>query len=406
MQAILTRLCVLLTLASSAVRCAEGAPAAPQVDKEQVVKGNTAFALDLYAQLRSQKGNLFFSPYSISTALAMTYAGARGETADQMARVLHLSLDQAHVPAAFGAVDRSLLAGDKPKSYQLYTANALWGQKGHPFSPAFLKLIREAYRGELQEADFQSAPEPARQAINAWVEKETRDKIKELFPPGVLDPSTRLVLANAIYFKGDWASPFKKASTKEDKFHISATQDVPARFMHQTAHFNYLEGADFQALEMPYAGKDLSFVAFLPRKLDGLADFERTMTESKLAAWLGKLHQSEVRVSFPKFQMTETLQLQKTLAAMGMPLAFGDQADFSGIDGSHELFISAVLHKAFVDVNEEGTEAAAATGIAIRATAILAKPPEFRADHPFLFLIRDTRSGSILFIGRLTEPAK
>jgi serpin B len=397
---------VAFALAAGMVAGADRRAPASKATKEKVVKGNVAFALDLYSRLRGEEGNLFFSPYSISTALAMTYAGARGETAEQMARVLHFDVPADELPSALAAVDRELTGAGAARKYQLYTANALWAQKGHPFLPAYVNLIRQAYHAGLNEVDFQNATEEARRTINAWVEKQTREKIKDLLAPGVLENMTRLVLTNAIYFKGDWERPFKKAGTRMEPFHITTKEDVSVPMMHQKAHFQYLDQAGFQVLQMPYTGKDLALVVLLPRKVDGLAALEETLTMEKLTTCLGELASREVAVSFPKFRMTEELQLAKTLSSMGMSLAFSaGRADFSGMDGSHELFLSAVVHKAFVDVNEEGTEAAAATGIGVVATAArVDQPIVFRADHPFLLLIRDTRSGGVLFMGRLTQP--
>jgi serpin B len=406
MKAIYFGFLVVAAWMAIALCCASQIPASPPAERKPVVESHNTFALDLYGRLRGQEGNVFFSPYSMATALAMTYAGARAETAEQMAKVLHLPVEQEQVPGAFAALDASLTGAGKSRGYELYTANALWGQKGHPFLTAFIKLTHDSYHAGLTEVDFQNATEQARQTINAWVEKQTHDKIKELLAPGVLSDMTRLVLTNAIYFKGDWAKPFKKERTRDELFHVRARQETKVPMMHQKEHFGYLEDAAFQALELPYAGKDLALVVLLPRKVDGLAALERSLTSAKLTTWLGKLHAVEVDVALPKFQLTEELQLAKTLSEMGMPNAFNSRADFSGMDGSHDLFLSAVVHKAFVDVNEKGTEAAAATGVAVKATAMLANAPVFRADHPFLFLIRDTRSGSILFMGRLIQPEK
>jgi serpin B len=406
MKAIAVSGIVVLALAVGWVEGGERRPPTSNAAKEQIVKGNLAFALDLYGRLKGEEGNLFFSPYSISTALAMTYAGARGETAEQMAKVLHFNVPADALPSSFAAVDRELTGAGTARKYQLYTANALWAQKGHPFLPAYVSLIRQSFHAGLSAIDFQHATEDARRTINAWVEKETREKIKELLAPGVLNDMTRLVLTNAIYFKGNWERPFRKGATRTEPFHITAKEDVSVAMMHQKAHFQYLDEGDFQVLQMPYKGKDLALVVLLPRKAEGLAALEKSLTMEKLTAGLAKLANREVAVSFPKFRMTEELQLAKTLSAMGMSLAFSPgRADFSGMDGSRELFLSAVIHKAFVDVNEEGTEAAAATGIAVVATAARADQPiVFRADHPFLLLIRDTRSGGVLFMGRLTQP--
>lgn len=397
---------LLLALATGSLDTDVRGETPPQADKETVVKGNNAFALDLYAQLRGQQGNLFLSPYSISTALAMTYAGARGPTAEQMAKTLHFWPDQDRLHPTFAAVNRDIMGSGHARDYQLYTANALWAQTGKTFLPDFIQSVRRYYSAELQQLDFQHAAEEARRTINAWVEKQTQDKIKELLKPGMIDSATRLVLTNAIYFKGNWVSPFKKDRTQNDTFQITAGQKVPVSMMHQTEKFRFLDGKEFQVLEMPYAGDALAMDVLLPRKVDGLTEFEQTLSLDKLTGWLGKLHKVEVQVAVPKVQLTAEFQLNEALARMGMPVAFRPEADFSGMDGRRDLFLSAVVHKAFVDVNEEGTEAAAATGAVITLAAAPVQRVIFRADHPFLFLIRDTRSGSILFMGRLTNPVK
>jgi serpin B len=370
-----------------------------------VTAGQNAFALDLYARLRAKEGNLFFSPYSISTALAMTYAGARGDTAREMAQTLHFPADSERLHASYAALLNQLNGDGKKRGYQLNVANALWGQKGEPFLNPFLTLVRDRYRAGLSELDFKAGPEEARKIINTWVEKKTQDKIKDLLPEGSVTPLTRLVLTNAIYFKGDWASQFLKAATREQPFTTGAGAAIKVPMMNQTDQFNYLDGDTFQMLEMPYAGKELSMVVLLPKKADGLAELEKTLTADALAGWVGKLRQTRVQVGFPKFKMTKGLSLSDILAKMGMPLAFSDRADFSGMNGSRDLFITGVFHKAFVDVNEEGTEAAAATGVVV---GVRAAPKErltrFVADHPFVFLIRDARSGSVLFMGRVTDP--
>jgi serpin B len=239
------------------------------------------------------------------------------------------------------------------------------------------------------------------------VEEQTGGKIKNLLQPSHLSPNTSLVLTNAIYFKGDWSSPFSKAGTKDEVFTVTEDKRVPVPMMHRTGRLNYSDGEDFQALELPYAGDDLSMVIVLPKKMDGLARVEESLTSEKLSAWLAKLGPRRVDVALPKFKVEAGFELQKVLPAMGMPLAFTGSADFSGIDGKRDLFISAVIHKAFVDVNEEGTEAAAATAVVLaRPSAVVRPPPAvvFRADHPFAFLIRHNRSGSILFLGRVVNP--
>jgi serpin B len=378
-------------------------PAADKADRTEAAQGNNAFALDLYGHLRARPGNLFFSPHSIRTALGMTYAGARGQTAAEMARALHFNLPPERLHPALGALVRDLSGTDKKRGYQLNIANALWAQKDYTFLPEFLKLIHDQYHAALEELDFAGNTEQARKTINDWVEKQTQDKIKDLLPPGVLDSRTRLVLTNAIYFKGTWASPFKKNYTHDAPFHLAAKQDVNVPMMNQKESFPYFQGDRFQVLELPYAGKDLSMVIFLPKEVDGLADFEKNLTAEKLAGWLGRLREQEVVVSLPRFKVTAEFSLKDTLSSMGMAQAFSSAADFSGMDGKLDLWLSNVIHKAFVDVNEEGTEAAAATGVIVAAKAVL-RETVFRADHPFLFLIRERRSGSILFQGRVVNP--
>ncbi len=400
----------------AALSCAtpsENVDPAAQADVPAVARDDNQFALDLYAQLRGQQGNLFFSPYSISTALAMTRAGARGDTAAEMDKVMHFALPQDKLNPAFGALIHQVNGdpANTKRGYQLNTANALWAQKGYEFKPEFLKITKDDYEAGLNEVDFKTAAEQARQTINAWVEKQTRDKIKDLLHQGDLTGDTRLVLTNAIYFKGEWASQFKKDRTKDAPFHLTADKSKDVPLMHQTGEYGYLDGGSFQALEMPYGGNDLSMVVLLPKKIDGLADLEKELTADKLAGWVGKLYRQKVIVSLPKFKTEQRVSLKQTLSDMGMKLAFlDDKADLSGVAGEpHDLHISDVIHKAFIDVNEEGTEAAAATAVAVATASAVRVPeptPEFRADHPFLFLIRDTRNDSILFLGRLAEPAK
>jgi serpin B len=376
-----------------------------KADVAALVKGDNVFAFDLYNQLRAKEGNVFFSPYSISTALAMTYAGARGDTAEEMAKALHITLPPDELHRAEAALLAALTGAGKSRGYQLSIANALWGQQGYGFKEDYLKLTQTSYGAGLRQIDFAGNTEAARQAINAWVAKETQDKIKDLFQKGVLNANTRLVLTNAIYFKGDWASQFKKDLTREEEFQ-TGTDKVKTPLMHQTARFKYLDADGLQALELSYVGKELSMVVLLPKKVDGLAELEKSLSAEKVAGWLGKLREQEVVVALPKFKTTCEYSLKEPLAALGMMKAFGPTADFSGINGKKDdLFIQAVVHKAFVDVNEEGTEAAAATGIAVGVRAVPVRAV-FRADHPFVFLIRDTRNDSVLFLGRVTNPTK
>lgn len=374
---------------------------------EMSVKAMNQFAFDLYAKLREQEGNLFFSPYSISSALAMTYAGARGETEKQMAAILHFPPGRRQVDTSFAALTKRLGGDGKPRQYQLNVANALWKEKSSGFLSDFLETAKSAYGAEVSELDFATDPENSRLTINRWVEKQTQEKIKDLLPPRSTNSLTRLVLTNAIYFKGDWVNQFKKGRTADDVFMVTKEQKVTVPLMRQTADFKYTEGDGFQALELPYAGKELSMVVVLPRQVDGLATLERSFTADKLSAVLTKLRQQKVVVYLPKFKLTERYELSETLSEMGMPLAFSGGADFSGMTGKRDFSISLVFHKAYVDVDEKGTEATAATAVAMGPTGARPQrpePPVFRADHPFIFLVRDNGSGSILFMGRVMNP--
>jgi serpin B len=379
-------------------------PADGKSDVARVIKGSNEFALDLYAQLREKAGNQFFSPFSISSALAMTYAGARGQTAAEMAKTLQLLEDSKKLHPAFASLVRQTHGGNK-EGFQLNVANALWGQNNYGFLPEFLNLTRTHYGAGLREVDFAAATEQARRTINAWVEQQTQDKIKELLRPGVLKAKTRLVLTNAIYFKGDWKYTFSKESTAEAPFFAAADKKVKVQLMHQTADFRHLDDGDYQAIEMPYGKGDVSMLVLLPKAADGLAALEKKLSVAWLDKVRSRLQVQQVMLYLPKFKMTQEYMLADTLAGLGMPSAFEPgKADFSGMNGSTEkLFISAVIHKAFVDVNEKGTEAAAATAVVIEPRAYIPRPL-FRADHPFVFLIRDNRSGSILFMGRLVNP--
>lgn len=389
------------------------------MNEKIIVDGNNKFALELFTKLQSTKGNLFFSPYCISTALAMAHAGARNETESQMAGVLHFPvsangrtdtsskflLDKQQFASSFGNIIKDLNNRGQRGGYTLTVANALWGQKNYGFLEDFLQLIETSYDGRLNEVDFVRAAETARKTINAWVEKKTNDKIKNLISEGVLDSMTRLVLTNAIYFKGNWARQFKENRTEDSTFTLADGQKIDVATMNQKAEFGYMETDTFQALELPYVDEELSMVILLPKQFDALDEFEKTLTPDNLSQWLAKIHKREVVVFVPKFKMTSQFSLASVLKSIGMKDAFSSNADFSGINGKRGLFISAVIHKAYVEVNEEGTEAAAATGVVMRLTSIGPAPiPVFRADHPFLFLIRDNLTGSILFIGRVANP--
>ena len=407
---------MLLAAAPCGAVAPEGAakpPAAP-ANAALVAAANNAFAADLYQKLAAAEGNLFFSPNSVETALVMTYAGARDRTAEQMAAVLHLPAKDAGVHAAFGAFLKDLNAekgpDGKPRGYQLSVANALWGQDGYGFLPEFMKTVKTNYGAGLSEVDFVKDTEGARRTINTWAEKETRDKIKDLIKPGVLKDDTKLVLTNAIYFKSQWASTyFAKENTKDEPFYPKPDTKITVPMMHAWGEFPYAAGDAFQAVKTDYRGHELAMIVLLPKKVDGMAALEKSLTPD-LIKGLKWTQNDVVDLSLPKFKMTEEFELAPTLAVMGMADAFSvSAADFSGMTGRRELFISNVIHKAFVDVNEEGTEAAAATAVAVSPSAMVMpeapKPPiVFKADHPFLFLIRHEKSGAILFMGRVANP--
>ena len=380
----------------------------PKADVKTIVGGNSKFAFDLYAKLKDDPdikktgGNIFFSPYSISMALGMTWGGTRGRTEKQFAKTMYFTLPQDRQHQAFGKLEQQLNTGGKKGNYQLSVANALWGQKGEPLRKEFLELTNKYYGAGLRELDFTTPElaEKARQIINGWVEKKTNDKIKDLIAKGVLNRETVLILTNAIYFKGDWQIQFDKKNTKDRPFNISSEKKVQAAMMYLKDDFKYWGDENLQVIELPYKGEQLSMVVLLPRVVDGLAELEKKLTLENMDSWMGKTRKQEVSVLLPKFKMTwGAIELKDILKEMGLPL-FGD---FTGISNDGKLFISNILHKAFVSVDEQGTEAAAATAVVIGKTAI---GPTFRADHPFVFMIRDNRSENILFIGRVFDPSK
>jgi serpin B len=398
----LTLLLILAPLAAAAEK-----EATVKVTKEvqMLAKSNNEFAFDLYGQLAPDDGNLFFSPTSISTALAMTYAGAEGVTAKEMATTLNFTQPSDEIHSAFASLMATLSAPEK--DYELRVANRLWGQTGYGFLPKYLAITKKEYGAELAQLDFINQPDKSRQEINTWVEEQTNDKITDLLPQGSITDLTRLVLTNAIYFKGKWEHEFDKKDTKDSPFTTSAGQKVDAPLMFQKEKFKYGETEHAQLLELPYKGNDLSMLVVLPKKVDGLPAVEKNLTAANLEKWAALVRKQEVKTYLPRFKLTEEFQLNSMLAELGMPSAFDDRkADFSGMNGRKDLFISAAVHKAFVDVNEEGTEAAAATGIVVGIRSAPLDPKVFRADHPFVFVIRDNRTSSILFIGRIVNPVE
>lgn len=370
-------------------------------DWQAAMQGNTEFALKLYGQLKATEGNLFFSPYSLSTALAMTYAGARGGTEAQMAGALCFSLGQDRLHPAFADLGTRLAAIGEEGQVELKIANALWPRVGYPFLAEYLALIEQHCAALIRAVDY-GDPEAARHIINAWVEGKTQGKIQNLIPPHLLQERTAMVLTNAIYFQGAWARLFDPLQTAAAPFRAAPDRPVQVPMMNQTGIFRYWHDREMQILELPYAGNKVSMTVLLPRRLDGLAALEETLTVETLNRWTEELFKIKVRVSLPRFTIECPFRLDEVLQALGMVDAFvPEEANFSGMDGTTLLYVSAVLHQAFVRVDEAGTEASAATAVIINT---LGMPPAFCADHPFLFLIRDNGTGAILFLGRVVDP--
>jgi serpin B len=376
-----------------------------------VVSGNNAFAFDLYAKLKSAKGNIFFSPYSISTALAMTYAGARGNTEKQMMQALHFGKNEKSFHEGFGALQARINDVQKKGDVKLSVANSLWMQKDYRFLPEFLDMTSQNYEAGFNYVDYRNEPEKARVEINKWVEGKTNDKITNLIQPGVLNDSTKMVLADAIYFKGAWANKFLKPFTTNMPFWFSSKDSVIVKMMIRGPNeFDYFENDSIKCISLPYTGNSTSMVIILPMTRNGFKSMEGKTSAGEVSNMISRMKESSVKMYLPKFRTTKDFMLNKELYSMGLRDAFvKGNADFSAMTGNKELNISAVIHKAFVDVDEEGTEAAAATAGALGGGGAPPPPKKhftFRADHPFLFLIRDNTTGIILFMGRILNPVE
>lgn len=386
----------------------------PQVstsDQQALVDGNTAFAISLLQFLGSQPGNLVYSPFSISEALAMTYAGAHGETEQQIANALHFTLPQASLHPAFNALDQQLnglasaSSSGSDQSFKLSVVDALWGQQGFTFLPAFLDTLSQNYGAGIRLLDFENSTEQARQTINNWVSDQTQQKILNLLPQGSVLPVTRLVLTNAVYFKADWAFPFQGGNTNDKPFTLSDGTQVNVPTMNEAAGLGYAESDGVQLVELPYANSNLSMIIILP-PTGGLDAFTASLTPDKVASLVNSIATTqEVNLNLPKFKFDASFNLNDALSTLGMPDAFdAAKADFSGMDGKQDLVIQGVLHKAFIAVDEQGTEAAAATGVVVGLTSIQVSQVTVNVDHPFLFMIVDHNSGTILFAGRVMDP--
>ncbi len=384
----------------------------PSADIVTLAAGNTAFSLDLYHQLKSNSENLFFSPYSISSALAMTYAGAEGKTAEEMAAVFHFLMEEDKLHPAFNALDQYLeglakqeVPDDVGEVFQLNIANAIWGQKEFHFESNYLDTLAANYGAGLRLLDYVLEPEESRLIINAWVSDQTKERIRDLIPQGAIDSDTRLVLSNAIYFKATWLEPFEESLTEDRVFYGLDKEEfiVPMMSLSSDVSFPYYQGDGFQVVDLPYLSGQTSMLVLVPDQ-GNFYEFEAGLNIDLLNQAIGELTYRPMYLSFPKFEFESEIGLAQTLAEMGMPTAFSDGADFSGMTGTKDLFISDVFHKAFVSVDEEGTEAAAATAVVMKMTSAPENPLSLDVDRPFLFLIRDHQTNSILFLGRVVEP--
>jgi serpin B len=387
-------------------------PKSNPADVQGLVEGNTAFALSLYRRLAAVDGNLFFSPYSISSALAMTYGGARDQTQAQIQDALHFPFTPDQLNPAFNLLTMNLdkltqnTQDSTKKDFELNIANAIWGQVDFKFLQTYLDMLAENYGAGMRLEDFAGNPEAARLEINDWVSQQTQDKIKNLIPVGVLDSLTRLVLTNAIYFKAAWMHPFDPKNTAPGDFYKPDGSKVSVPMMHYTENTGYLISNGAIVVELPYQGGNVSMLVLMPDP-GSLPGFEKSLSPDRLTALASKLPVQNVQLSFPKFKIEASISLAEAFKPMGMLDPFDPSAaDFSGMDGARDLFIQAILHKAFVDVDEAGTEAAAATAVMVGATSMRAEPVSVTIDHPFLFVLRDRTTGTILFMGRVVDPSQ
>ncbi len=374
-----------------------------------VIEANNNFAFDLYSKYKIEEGNIFFSPYSISTALAMIYEGAKGQTAKEIQSVFHFPKDDSVRRSGYANLYNKINKEDK--LYKLSTANALWAELNYTFLDEYFNLIDKYYDGQVTNLDFKKDSENSRITINNWVEDKTNNKIKDLIPVGAISNMTRLVLTNSVYFKGEWLKQFNENETQDEDFRTSLKNSVKVKMMKKTgkeAKFGYIENDKLQILEMPYSGEDLSMLVLLPKDGD-MKSLENSITSENLSKWKKNISNQRVDIYIPKFKFETKYFMKNTLSEMGMPTAFKG-ADFSGMTGNKDLYISQVIHQAFVDVSEEGTEATAATAVVMTEKSMGPDMgsiiPTFRADHPFIFIIQQKKSGNILFMGRVTNPVQ
>jgi serpin B len=372
-------------------------------DNSSISNSNNRFAADLYKQIKTEPVNQFYSPLSISSALAMTYAGAYGETLKQMSKTLYFSENQEELHSNFSHLIK-MLTETKTEGIQLNIANSLWLQENMQVLDQYLSITNKYYQAGVNKVNFITSPENSRKTINNWVEKNTNNKIIDLLPDGSIHSQTRMVLVNAIYFNGAWEKVFDKNKNTTEPFFVFKTCETKAIFMNNYINSGFYEDNLLSMVEIPYKNKNQSMIIILPKAKYGLKDVEKLFEQNLLPGYFDKMEDKRINLSIPKFKSESTYELQEELGKMGMPIAFSNSADFSGITGDKSLAIDKVIHKAFIDVNEEGTEAAAATAVTMRKTAILLDEVQFKADHPFIYLIKDNETNTILFVGRLMNP--
>jgi serpin B len=367
------------------------------------VNGNTRFAADLYNKLSTGTGNTFFSPYSISVALGMTWAGAAGTTETAMAATLHFPCGQDRLHACVNALDLQLKARANAAGFVYSCVNQLWGEKTARFESAFLRTVSENYGTGMRLLDFLHQPDPSRIVINTWVSEQTHDRIKDLIPQASIDQDTRLVLTNAIYFKAEWADTFSSEDSRNGYFFRSQNDSTATKLMHREGSYATVQAADYSAIELPYRGGTASMLIVMPA-WGKMVAVETSLSPEFITALTASLAANLVGLGLPKFSFTQAFSLKDQLIALGMGTAFSGLADFSGISKEEALCIADVIHKAFVAVDEKGTEAAAATAVIMRPTSIQYPPPAFVVNRPFIFLIRDRASGAVLFMGKVVDP--
>jgi len=372
-----------------------------------ITENNNLFALDLYKKISTTPGNLFYSPYSISTALAMTYAGARGKTEKEMSAVMHFPANSADFYNKYNEVLKNISTLNDGGKLNIYTVNSVWAQKNFKFRDEFLEIIKNNFNSSINLVDFIKETENSRIQINKWVETQTNEKIKELIKPGLIDYLTRMVLVNAIYFKADWETAFDKNQTRKMDFLVDESKAVSCDFMFLEQEFKFFEQEDgLKAIEIPYSKGKMSMLIILPKDNAGFNMLKKEINLDFYKKINSVLVSKNVKLYLPKFKTTSEFELSDILIKMGMPEAFSDRADFSGMTGAKDLKISKVIHQAFVEVSETGTEAAAATAVVMRVKSMPISPPEFKADHPFMFIIKENKENSILFAGNIYNPTK